>query len=99
LARPPASKPLWRVTQRHDTALKYLTTALHYGTVAGMTTPQNQPEPISERIQALTDAEQAYLARWVAITHPGIAEQALDALTRYRRDHPETARTFLGAQA
>jgi len=64
-----------------------------------MTTPQNQPEPVSERVQALTDAEQAYLARWVAIAHPGIAEQALDALTRYRHDHPDTARAFLGTGA
>jgi hypothetical protein len=63
-----------------------------------MTTPQNHPDPVSERVQTLTDAEQAYLARWVAIAYPGVAEQALNALTRYRRDHPDAARAFLGAE-
>lgn len=50
------------------------------------------PEPIpttAGRVRALTDADAAYVARWVAISHPQIAADGLDALARYRRDHPD----------
>ena len=49
-----------------------------------------------DRVQRLSDAEQAYIARWVAITHPEIAEDGLAALDDYRRDHADTATLLLG---
>ena len=51
----------------------------------------------TDRISALTDAEQAYIARWVAVTHPEVARGGLEALAEYRRDHPDKAALLLGA--
>ena len=49
-----------------------------------------------EKVSSLSDAEQGYLARWIAALHPDVAEEALAALTRYRHDHADTARLMLG---
>lgn len=53
---------------------------------------------ITDRISELSDAEQAYIARFIALRHPQIAEEAVAALAEYRRDYPESARVFLGAE-
>ena len=58
----------------------------------------SDPEEVSARIRRLSDPEQAYLARWVGVMHPDVAEQALAALAAYRRDHPDKARAFLGPE-
>ena len=54
--------------------------------------------PVSDRMNKLTDPELGYIARWVALTHPEVAEKALVALAEYRRDYPDKARMFLGPE-
>jgi hypothetical protein len=54
--------------------------------------------PPLDRMAALTDPEMAYVARWVAITHPEIADEGLAALAAYRRDHADKAALLLGAE-
>jgi hypothetical protein len=55
-------------------------------------------KPLGDRVSALSDAEQAYLARWITAVHPQIAEEALTALARYRREDPDTARLMIGPE-
>ena len=56
----------------------------------------NDTRPVQDRTADLTDAEQAYLARYTAAAHPDVAEEALAALASYRRDHADQARLLLG---
>lgn len=51
---------------------------------------------VYDRVSGLTVPEQAYIARWTAITRPEIAAEGLEALAAYRRDHPDEARALLG---
>lgn len=64
-----------------------------------MTSPgQASGQPVIDRITELSDAEQAYVARLVALTHPDIAAEALTGLAEYRRTHPDEARLLLGTE-
>jgi len=63
-----------------------------------MSTPEQQAsdQPVIDRISELSDAEQAYIGRLVALTHPDVAESALAGLAEYHRAHPDEARVLLG---
>jgi hypothetical protein len=54
-------------------------------------------KPVTDRIASLSDPEQAYIARYIALAHPEIAEEGLEALAVYRHNHPKQARQLLGA--
>ena len=47
---------------------------------------------VYDRMNELSDPEMAYIARWVALTHPGIAEHGMEALAAFKRDRPDQAR-------
>lgn len=53
---------------------------------------------VYDRMNQLTDPELAYIARWVALTSPEIADKGLDALAAFKRDHQDKARRLLGAE-
>jgi hypothetical protein len=59
---------------------------------------QASGQPVIDRITELSDAEQAYIARLIALSHPEVAEEGLAALAEYRRKYPDTARLLLGGE-
>jgi hypothetical protein len=59
---------------------------------------QASGRPVIDRITELSDAEQAYIARIIALTHPEVVEEGLAALAEYRRKHPDEARVLLGGE-
>ena len=53
---------------------------------------------VYDRMNTLSDPELAYIARWVALTNPDIAERGLEALGVFKRDHQDHARLLFGAE-
>lgn len=42
-------------------------------------------------MNALSGAEREYIARWLAIVYPDVAEQAMADLAKYEKDYPDEA--------
>ena len=51
---------------------------------------------VYDRMNKLSDPELAYVARWVALTSPEIAERGLEALAAFQCDYPDKARLLFG---
>jgi hypothetical protein len=48
--------------------------------------------PVAEKMTGMADGELSYVAIWVGNFYQEIAAEALDALARYKREHPDTAK-------
>ena len=53
---------------------------------------------VTTQMNALTDAERSYVARWLALVDPRMATEALHALATFRRDDPDHARLIFGPE-
>jgi len=53
---------------------------------------------VTTQMNALTDAERSYVARWLALADPRMATEALHALATFRRDDPDHARLIFGPE-
>lgn len=51
-----------------------------------------QDAPVTDRMNELSEAQRGFVARWVALKHPEIAAEAVEALAAYERDYPDMAR-------
>jgi len=57
----------------------------------------NTPD-VTAQMNELSDAERSYVARWLALTDPRLATEALHALATFRRDDPDHARLIFGPE-